>query len=93
MALKTGVETELEPKTGAATGVCVMETRDVLIRSMGLGSGPIWSFFRWSASAILNVDPSPIFLFIYLFIFFFMSEHNLWQNADAHVTLLWQICR
>ena len=28
--------------------------------------------------------PKPDFLFIYLFIF--MSEHNLWQNADAHVT-------
>lgn len=26
MALKTGVEIELEPKTRAATGVCVMET-------------------------------------------------------------------
>lgn len=24
--------------------------------------------------------------------FFFMSEDNLWQNADAHMTLLWQTC-
>ena len=63
-------------------------TRDVPIRSMGSGSGLILAFFRRSPSAILKVDPSPIF--IYLFIYLFMSEHNMWQNADAHVTLLWQ---
>ena len=40
-------------------------------------------FWSRSESAILNVDPSPFFFF-----FFLMSEHNLWQNADMHVTLL-----
>ena len=36
-------------------------------------------------SATLNVDPGSIFKKK-----FFMSEHNLWQNADVYVTLLSQ---
>ena len=26
------------------------------------------------------------------FFFFFMSEHNLWQNAVVRIALLWQTC-
>ena len=52
-------------------------TRDVLIRSVGSGSEPIWAFFCRAESAFLKVDTSPIILF------FLTSEHNLWQNTDA----------
>ena len=58
--------------------------RDVPIRSEG--SGPIWAFFRWLESTILNVDPSPIFFFFQQFV----AEHR--RARSITLADLWIKC-
>ena len=60
-------------------------TRDVLSRSAQSGSADM-GIFPLIEIGNFERGPKPFFVFCFCFL---MTVHNLWQNADAHVTLLW----
>ena len=65
---------------------CLVQTQLGMSRS-DLGIFPLIGIANFERG------PKPDFFLFLNVSNFFMSEHKLWQNADAHVTLLWQICR
>ena len=60
-------------------------TRDVLSRSAQSGLADM-GIFPLIEIGNFERGPKPFFVFCFCFL---MTVHNLWQNADAHVTLLW----